>query len=526
MNGKWKKVFDKETLKRGRAYYEDGKVEIVHSYIYGDEREYTAIVTGSQAYTVQVLLDADRLRANCTCPYAKGWNICKHMAAALFQVEEEEKDSEEDNWQEVLETLPTPILKALLVQAAQWDTGLQEQICSYKGIDASDPMVMHRMKIDGIRRQYGDQTMYLQPTYIRSLINYVQEQIQDYLRTGNREVAVELVSLMYKEVFHSGEYVKKSSENSCIHACLQELQLILQDASAVETDMVYEHILALLEKRSERGLESGILLLPWTTDVLTQHLTWLDAHMDKDRLQDRLLIMKFLHQTPNEVVTFLKSREEPYFLEALQKWYEENDPAIAIPIIEEARSKATTKRDLRVYTMRLIDLYQKIGDKESLREELLYIVLELEDTSYLQALKEFLEPEVWRDVCVQLAKKLPFESDKYKILADEKMYDILLMEIMDTEDLELFLRYETALSKQYPEQTYEILVRLLKKEMAEAGTRDAYAWVVKKLKRVKKYPNGKDRLQELVNGFYMQYSNRRAMKEELTKAGYIYNGEA
>lgn len=521
MNEKWKKIFDKRTLERGRAYYEDGRVAIVHSVVSSSESEYTAMVKGTHLYTVQICLSQDRLRANCTCPNAQEWHICKHMAAVLFQIEAEEKLSEEDNWQDILETLPPLILKKLLIQEAQGNRKLREKICSYKGIDENDPMAIHQLDIENLRLQntyFAD--------YIRALSDYVRTQIEK----ESRKVAVELVALLYKEVFLQEHYVERSTVGACVNSCLNALEQILQKASPAENAMVYEHILPLLEiprrMNNELGLEDIVPQLPWTADVQMRYLTWLDEHMNEERLRTRLRFMEQLEQPPEMALAYLKSRKEPYAEEVLLEWYEEHDPATAIPLLQEARTRTASKRKKREISQRLLELYQKIGDKDGERDTLMYLVLELNETKLLPQLKEQLESEIWRDVFIQIVKNEEIEDERYRLLADEKMYDLLLMEITDTEDLELFLCYEVALSKQYPEQTYDILIRLLKQRMSIAYNREEYAWVAKKLKRVKKYPNGKERLQELVNGFYVQYSNRRAMKEELAKAGYIYNGEA
>lgn len=521
MNEKWKRVFDKKTLERGRAYYVEGRVDIVRSVVSSSESEYTAVVTGTHRYTVQVCLSQDHLRAKCTCPHAQEWSICKHMAAVLFQIEADETNSEKDSWQDILETLPTPVLKQLLIQEALDNRKLREKICSYKGIDENDPMAMHRLYIENLRLQY---TYFAD--YMRALSDYVKTQI----KKESRAVAVELIVLLYKEVFLQEHYVDRSTVGDCVRFCLEALKQILQEASPEENVMVYEHILPLLDiprrTNNELGLEDIVPQLPWTADVLTRYLTWLDEHMNEERLSTRLRFMNRLEQPPEMVSAYLKSRNEPYAEEALLEWYEENEPATAISLLLEARDKTTFNPKKHDISRRLLALYQKIGDKDGERDVLLFMTLELHTTLYLPQLKEMLEPEIWRDVFIQIVKNEVIEGERYRLLADEKMYELLLMEITDTENLELFLRYEVALSKQYPEQTYDILIRLLKQRMSIANNREEYAWVIKKLKRVKKYPNGKERLQELVNGFYVQYSNRRAMKEELAKAGYIYNGEA
>lgn len=448
----------------------------------------------------------------------------KNITTALYASEILDQ-TECADWETVLETLPPPILKLLVKSVAQWNGALRKKICSYRDLDADDPMTIHVAAIENLRSPYEDRYS-IDGKYIQILTDYVQEQVTKYVQEGNRTCAIRLMVLLCKEIFAS----KKTADDQTLSAgetfCTEHLKQLLQQATEAEMQLAYTQLLPLLdiEKRA-RELEAVVVEQPWSADILTRYCTWLDEHMTEWRLQDRLSIMERLGQTPEEIVTYLQSRSEPYFQEALREWYMANDPAAAIPLLQEARANATDRRDICFYSEQLADMYKSLGDRDNERDMLLYLVLEQQKTWYLSRLKALLEPAIWQDVFVQFVKETSNESERYCMLAEEKRYDLLLMEIMDTEDLGLFLYYETALAKRYPEQTYDILKNLLQKTMAAADNRALYKWVISKLKRVKKYPHGKEKLQELVDGFYVQYSQRRAMKEELAKAGYVFHGE-
>jgi hypothetical protein len=73
-------------LDRGRDYYQDGCIEsITHDR---DKNTYTAVVAGSQDYTVTVKLDRRKiLFADCDCPYDWG-PFCKHQVAVFYALQE------------------------------------------------------------------------------------------------------------------------------------------------------------------------------------------------------------------------------------------------------------------------------------------------------------------------------------------------------------------------------------------------------------------------------------------------------
>ena len=84
---RWDYLFYRQILARGREYFRSGKVQdLKHT-----GARYEADVVGTKDYHVTVYL-GDRVhpQLSCNCPYAGDGHYCKHMAAVLFAVEEEE----------------------------------------------------------------------------------------------------------------------------------------------------------------------------------------------------------------------------------------------------------------------------------------------------------------------------------------------------------------------------------------------------------------------------------------------------
>ena len=95
----WQEYFQPHILSRGYEYYRRGLVKDVKV----TDTAVSAVVKGSEDYMVQIdRTDDDEFDPDmyCTCPYADGGNLCKHMAAVLFQVEDllwpEESNDEEE----------------------------------------------------------------------------------------------------------------------------------------------------------------------------------------------------------------------------------------------------------------------------------------------------------------------------------------------------------------------------------------------------------------------------------------------
>lgn len=87
MDIKWKSLFSREILKRGENYYLKDRVIRMNSS--SESGIYNFMVFGSSRYKVSITVEEHRIASmQCHCPYAREGRRCKHMAAALFELEE------------------------------------------------------------------------------------------------------------------------------------------------------------------------------------------------------------------------------------------------------------------------------------------------------------------------------------------------------------------------------------------------------------------------------------------------------
>ena len=86
-----KNDFNNKILERENEYYENGLVENVVI----KDNIVTAKVIGTTTYNVSVEVDNGVfINGGCTCPYASEGNYCKHMAALLYKLNEEDIDKD------------------------------------------------------------------------------------------------------------------------------------------------------------------------------------------------------------------------------------------------------------------------------------------------------------------------------------------------------------------------------------------------------------------------------------------------
>lgn len=84
---RWFGLFENQIVERGFDYY---KNDLVHE-LYKIPGGYHAFVEGTKTYDITIYLDDTEVGGmSCTCPYFCQHDVCKHLAAVLFAIEEKE----------------------------------------------------------------------------------------------------------------------------------------------------------------------------------------------------------------------------------------------------------------------------------------------------------------------------------------------------------------------------------------------------------------------------------------------------
>ena len=88
----WENYFEPHILERGWRYARSGAVQ----HIIRKKDVIEAVVEGTEYYKVKINYDGRFvLDAYCSCPYAADGNYCKHMAAVLYEIDDDGKDDYE-----------------------------------------------------------------------------------------------------------------------------------------------------------------------------------------------------------------------------------------------------------------------------------------------------------------------------------------------------------------------------------------------------------------------------------------------
>ena len=87
----WKQLFSPTIRSRALSYFRAGKVKKIAEE---EDGTFTGTVRGTRNYQVTIGIEDDKVsRMTCSCPYAEKGEPCKHEAAMLYQMEQENPGS-------------------------------------------------------------------------------------------------------------------------------------------------------------------------------------------------------------------------------------------------------------------------------------------------------------------------------------------------------------------------------------------------------------------------------------------------
>ena len=104
-----------------------------------------------------------------------------------------------------------------------------------------------------------------------------------------------------------------------------------------------------------------------------------------------------------------------------------------------------------------------------------------------------------------------------KLYELEELYDRLINIILNSNGLYMLIEYEKILKDIYPKELLNKYENTIKAMAINTSGRAHYREIVSILRRMKKYPKGKEKVSEIVSDWRLRYRNRPAMMDELNK---------
>ncbi len=538
----WREYFEDRILERGEKYWRQGCVRQLHDQ--GDM--VTAIVQGTEDYDVEIVLTNDMFDdADCTCPYAGDGNACKHMAAVLFALEagEAQKTGHEDkkaasvSWREALDQMEEPELRSLLAGIAARDRNLQERLILRvtKELPAGqyDIWAKHLEKLAcGARGR--DRFIEYDQAYdlCMSVCEFLHDTASDLIDSGFFLGAFRLACMVYDFIVRE-EMDDSDGGMSEVFSCCEDVWMdMIQRADAEEKEQMY----GLLTKRlpDDFGMvEAALMEADWDVKQMQASLRSLDETIGKGGsdqkigrlVEQRRYLMERMGADKEQIQAYLARFQKLPAVRQMQirDCIDQGDDQTAIALLRESKElDGDEGRLVMRYCEQLAELYRKTGQTALYEQELRDLIFSCKTwkTEYVEQLKELTPAAQWPVLFEQILRQPSMRANTPALLAwdgqFQRLYD-LLSYTARTEEVD---RYESVLRSWSPEKTRDLYLQCLDRAMNLADGRSAYRKCIAYLRKLRTYPEGAAAVSQATKMWRETYPRRRAMLDELERAGY------
>lgn len=557
---KWKNLFAKHILERGRNYYFEGEVDDFRK----KKDSITATVYGTDAYDVEITIKKDNIiDMYCSCPYAEDGNYCKHMAAVLFAYEEEVgfcagdvlpgENSEDielpDSAAEiaaVVENAEETFVRKFLISVLENDEPLYMRFKRLVSAEISkEDVKCYKKQMDEIVHKYTGRDRFIgyreAHAFIRELKEILYEDIEEMLDSGHEREAFELTCHLFITAGNVDIDDSDGELGSLAWECCEIWKKILDTDDMELKRFLYQWFLSHLDGSvidymeeyieqilMEEFQEKEFLLekLAFTEKKVEafEHQTdaWTSRYYAGKWAVSHLSLMQLLGKTWKEQKAYCKEHWAP---SEVRRWYiercmelKDNDT-----VIDALKESIQMDKDLpglvSGYRKQLKDLYQKQGNHEAYMDCLWKLILKENagDLEVFRELKRQYSDEEWKQEREVIFENLPGFSDKERLYKEEKLYDRLLECVLKTSGLYALYQYQDVLIKQYPEEILDKYTKEVEKMAKPVSNRSCYQEIIQNLRQMQKIPGGKKRVEEIAARWRMEYRKRPAMMDELNK---------
>lgn len=544
----WKNMFPPHIWQRGVDYYRDGRVLDLQCR----NHEITAEVEGSEIYTVSVTFgkgNSSITGYSCDCPYGEDGTPCKHLAAVLCAVQDEQRNpvpKEESGCavEEMVGLLSESQMRSLLIRFAEENSRIREVIY----LTATNELPQSQKNCweadleeltDSVADRHGFIDYEDASEYCDALVDYMNDRLPDLLSAGKTMDAFQLTWLTFQTGMEQDMDDSDGGLSILASYCMDAWSEILEQANLEEQQDILRWFAA-----HYASLELGRMFLdmylydaPWKDEIGSELLSLLDqqiqACLKSEIGQYRLENLIVYRVEWMERIGKCKEEQEQYFSQyhylprvreiQISQAMQTSDWDTTLALLEESKKIDENMPGLVAkYCTQMIEVYKKTDNREALLAELRDYLYHFRQDNlvYASMLKAMLSADEWTVERVHLLDSPTMSYQVYPLLEQEQMYEELMQRIEKKTDIFGLEKYEHLLRKTYEQRCKNVYITYLQNAMEQASNRKAYWSVIQILKKVRKYPDGKTAAQDLADCWKAKYPRRTSMLDELRKAGF------
>ncbi len=563
----WKKLFTSHILDRGYDYYCDGAVENIDI----SDEVIKADIIGTEFYEIEIsLCNGEVADMHCSCPYAESGSNCKHMAAVLYEWTENDIDKGIDeidcfhnshlfksahtkneynkkmiDIKDLVNSADEDVVRAFLTSVLTDDEKLLLRFNNTVNKKVTKKDIEHYIEqVDAITNHYLGRDCYISYyeayDFISELEDIIDNDIKHMIDNGFYLSAFEVINYIFQLINN----IDIDDSDGCITMLVNSIYdcwlVLLKKVSLEEKRKMFQWFTSRLDGSSdylEEYIEQIIIEEFKEKEYEQEKLDYIERMIDKsekkasDDLRDYAIgkwLVRYL-ELLDEICLSEKQIEEVckkyWDNSSVRKYYidfymekQEYDKVLQILdeciILDEQYSGLVSE-----YSEKKKEIYLLQGNKIAYIEQLWELLLKHKagDIELYRELKNQYTADEWIEKREEVFKNLSEKAIISRLYEEEKLYDRLLTNVLNSQGIYELQKYENVLEKQYPEQILNKYQEEINIMALNANGRRYYSYLVSLLRRIKKINGGSEIVEQIVSDWKVKYKNRPAMMEELSE---------
>ena len=479
---------------------------------------------------------------SCDCPYAQDDHNCKHMAAVLYEWQLSATHPVIDNSKLVKEASEEDV-QSFLIQVLNDNPDLVETFKQYAQNEFSLTTMID--DLEGVCDSYSDGYHYIDYEFSTDFCDNFESTIFKWLDLLKEKKQYSLAFrflLKAYDIFDKLDIDDNEGETydlsfSIINACSSTI-MCMEESERIDAFNLLKQFLNNIRYSYDRidilqvffNHLKGEDLLKLQIDFVKEQLDYVDSHndiLDREYVLDGfskmyLELLKKNNASKKEINAIYKKywkcgsiRMDCVYTCINNKEYDKALDYIDKSIDLDYENQALMKRNIELKK----DIYMEQGNIAAYKEELKNLILFFNDTDiedYIELRNCYLDKE-WIEERDSIIQQLAPGRFLCEILETEQLYEKLIDAIKRSNDKNLLHQYTNMLSEKYPEQLLQVYRESVEKQAEFTGSRQHYRQIVEDLRYMKSITSGDKVVNEIIKKWKLQYRNRRAMMDELSR---------
>ena len=564
---------DNTIIERGKEYYESGAIISVEEVIKG---EWEAAVSGTNIYDVEIELSGKKiLSTDCSCPYFREHDDCKHVVAVLFAIRDKKANSSKEK--KVKEPkIKTPYQELQLVADKVNDKDLREFVKHYalRNTDFTNSFLFFTKQIavnkDATEEGYSElirlaiknsteknraYSSYIDDDVLSRYMRPLTDQIKKHLAEQNYLEASYIIKAMIGELSQLKEYTFSGDKTAdMILLCFSFLESIAtSDVSFMFKDELYTYS---MEKSGEGTFDETIfeskfnnLLMLLATDNQKRNelLHIIDDKIKKitplhggslhnslqakslDLIKTKIDLLEQMkrHSEAEQLIKDNVTYHDELRMKAVEtaigrKEYAYAKELVRVKTEERSGNPNIYRADKTTWQITLLGIAEAEKDKPEIVRIALSLFQSTLDIKYYQTAKKQLTPKEWEHEVESFLSNTRAGHNAfnlfYKVYKEENMMEKLFDLLKKNLNIYTLQTLAETLLPKYRKDILSLYKSEINK-LAEDAQSSNYNLIRDQLKHLIAI-GAADKAKEIIEEYRIRYKNRPAMIERLDKVKF------